>query len=209
MRSKILLTAITGVFALTALACSPGVQVRTALSPEESLGGLRTFSVLDAPERSPTAPPLEANDPMLSNSITNQQLRNALVQGLEGKGYALASGDPDFQVAYYAGTREKLDTTYWSPRQSYRYGYRGYGYRRSRFAWAWPYSPYSALYAPSMQVQSYTQGTVIVDVIDPATHELIWRGQGVADVSNDPAKYSKDLAQSASAILRKFPRVGA
>jgi hypothetical protein len=213
MRSKILLTTLTSAFVLAAAACSSGgVKVRTTLAPDANLAGLHTFSVLAAPERSPNAPALDATDPMLNNSITNQQLRNDLTQGFEGKGYALASGTPDFQVAYYAGTKEKMDTTYWNPGPSYRYGFRGFGFRRNRFAWAWPYSsPYGGFspYGPMAQVQEYTQGTVIVDVIDPTTQELIWRGQGVANVSSDPATYSKDLAQSVSAILKKFPQAGA
>jgi hypothetical protein len=207
MRSKILLTTITGAFALTAVACSSGIQVRTSVAPDASLAGLHTFSVLAAPERSSSAPVLSANDPMLNNSITNQQLRNDLVQGFEAKGYTLNASNPDFEVAYYAGTKEKMDTTYWNPGPRYRYGYRGYGFRSNRFAWAWPYySGYGFGYTPSMQVQEYTQGCVIVDVIDPKTQELLWRGQGVATVSADPATYSKDLAQSVTAILKKFPQ---
>jgi hypothetical protein len=214
MRSKILLTTITGAFVLTAAACSSGsgIQVRTALSPDASLTGLHTFSVLAAPERSSNAPALPANDPMLDNSITNQQLRTDLVQGLEGKGYTLSGSNPDFEVAYYTGTKQKMDTTYWNPGPSYRYGYRGFGLRSNRFAWAWPwyssYSPYSAYsrYGPIAQVQEYTQGCVIVDVIDPKTQELLWRGQGVASASTDPATYAKEIGQSVSAILKKFPQ---
>jgi hypothetical protein len=207
MRSKILLTTITSALVLTAAACSSGVQVRTAVAPDASLAGLRTFSVLAAPERSANAPALSASDPMLNNSITNQQLRTDLVQAFQGKGYTLSESNPDFQVAYYAGTKQKLDTTYWNPGPAYRYGYRGFGLRSNRFAWAWPYySGYGYGYAPSMQVQEYTQGTVIVDVIDPKTQELLWRGQGVASISDDPSTYSKELAQSVSAVLKKFPQ---
>jgi Domain of unknown function (DUF4136) len=208
MRSKILLTTIAGGFALTAAACSSGVQVRTSVAPDASLAGLHSFSVLPVPERSNNAPALSANDPMLNNSITNQQLRNDLVQGFEGKGYALNASNPDFEVAYYAGTKETLDTTYWNPGPHYRYGYRGYGFRSNRFGWAWPWygAGRSWPYGPDMQVQDYTQGTVIVDVIDPKNQELLWRGQGVASVSSDPSTYAKEVAQSVSAILKKFPQ---
>jgi hypothetical protein len=208
MRSKILLRAVAGALVLTAAACSSGVQVRTSVAPDASLAGLHTFSVLAAPERSNTAPALSASDPMLDNSITNQQLRNDLTQGLEGKGYTLSASNPDFQIAYYAGTKEKMDTTYWNPGPAYRYGYRGYGLRSSRYAWAWPWyaNGPSWPYGPDMQVQEYTQGCVIVDVINPKTQELLWRGQGVATVSADPATYAKDLSQSVTAILKKFPQ---
>jgi hypothetical protein len=212
MRSKILLTTLTGALVLTAAACSSsGVQVRTALAPDASVAGLHTFSILAAPERSNNAPALPATDPMLNNSITNQHLHNDVVRALQGKGYTLSDSNPDFEVAYYAGTKQKMDTTYWNPSPAYRYGYRGYGFRSNRFAWAWPWYGGGAAwrYGPEMQVQDYTQGTVIVDVINPATQELIWRGQGVASVSSDPSTYGKELGQSVSAILKKFPQAGA
>jgi len=47
---------------------------------------------------------------------------------------------------------------------------------------------------------------VIVDVVDPNTRELLWRGQGVAAVSDDEAKYEQDLWKTVTAILEKFPR---
>jgi len=47
---------------------------------------------------------------------------------------------------------------------------------------------------------------VIVDVIDPNTKELLWRGQGVAKVSDNEAQYEQDLWKTVTAILDKFPR---
>ena len=55
-------------------------------------------------------------------------------------------------------------------------------------------------------VTEYTQGTVIVDVVDPSTRELLWRGQGVATVSDDEAQYEQDLWKTVQAVLEKFPR---
>ena len=55
-------------------------------------------------------------------------------------------------------------------------------------------------------VTQYTQGTVIVDVINPTTKELLWRGQGVAAVSDNEAQYEQDLWKTVTAILDKFPQ---
>jgi hypothetical protein len=38
--------------------------------------------------------------------------------------------------------------------------------------------------------------------------ELVWRGQGVDAVSNDPVKYGQELDKSVAAILGKFPSAG-
>jgi hypothetical protein len=205
MRSTLLITSLAAL-ALVSVACSSGqgVRVTTSEAPDANLTGLHTFRVLDAPQRSATAPTLPADDPMLSNSITNQQLRGDLTQALEQKGFTQDQSNPDFLVAYYAGTKAKMDTTYWAPDYGWRYGYRGYGFRGSRFRSAWPWYGYASP-SSALQVQEYTQGSVIVDVIDPKTMELLWRGQGVANVSDNTAAYEKELDQSVVAILKKFP----
>jgi hypothetical protein len=214
MRSTTLLTTITAAFALTSVSCSSsGVKVRTTVEPGATLTGLRTFYVLTPPTRSANATPLSANDPMLENSITNNRLRADLAQAFQGKGYTLTSQQSaDFQVAYYAGTKEKFDTTYWGPTYSpgWRYSYRG------RRGWAWPYygagyygGPFYGYGNQGISVNSYTQGQVIVDVTDPRTSELLWRGQGVEPVSSDPVKYANALQGVVNAIVAKFPQESA
>lgn len=50
---------------------------------------------------------------------------------------------------------------------------------------------------------------MIIDVIDPTTKKLLWRGRGVAAVSDDERKYETDLKQTVMAVLEKFPTVPA
>jgi hypothetical protein len=208
MRSTVLLGAFIG---MGIIGCSSGgVQVRTSVDPNADLATLRTFYVLTAPTPNDGATPLPANDPMLDNSITNKALRADLAQSLQARGYAPApQQSADFLVAYYAGSSTKLDTTYWGgPRldPAWRYSYRG------RRGWAWPY--YGAAYYGPMNpwggtgasVSSVTEGKVIVDITDPKTNELVWRGQGVEPVSSDPVKYDNELQGVVSAIIAKFPQ---
>jgi len=169
-----------------ALTACASVDVRTLTSPDANLSALRTFRIMQhAKAQSPSAS--STNDPMLVNSISNRALRADLIKGFENRGYAL-SDTPDFTVAYYASTKDKLDVTYWD------YGYPYYP------RW-WGFGPYE-----QPTVTEYTQGTVIVDVIDPNTKELLWRGQGVAKVSDNEAQYEQDLWKTVTAILDKFPR---
>jgi len=183
---RLLATPAAIILALTACA---SVDVRTVTSPDANLQTLRTFAIMPHPtQQSPSAP--SENDPMLVNSISNRALRADLVKGFEDRGYAL-SETPDFSVAYYASTKDKLDVTYWD-----------YGYPYYPGWWGWGGGFRS--YGPT--VTQYTQGTVIVDVIDPRTKELLWRGQGVANVSDNEAQYEQDLWKTVTAILDKFPR---
>jgi Domain of unknown function (DUF4136) len=46
-------------------------------------------------------------------------------------------------------------------------------------------------------------GTLVIDVIDPSTKTIIWRGWGRADVKKNPDQ--KEIQRIAAAILRNFP----
>jgi hypothetical protein len=166
------------------LAACAGVHVRTSVAPQVQLTGLHTFAVLNTPRRRSGTGGGE-NDPMLQNSITSRALRSDLIAQFEARGYALDSVRPDFTVAYYATANEKLDVS------EYDYGYRW------RPGWWGPIA--------YPDVQQYTQGTVIVDAINPTTKELEWRGQGKARVSDDPQTYAKELDKTVEAIVDRFP----
>jgi hypothetical protein len=54
-------------------------------------------------------------------------------------------------------------------------------------------------------VTEYEEGTVIIDVLDGAGKQLLWRGVGKSEVPDDPNDYAKALNRSVSAILRQYP----
>src|SRR2546422_7358871 len=179
MRTKQLLIGAT---LLAQGACAGGISVRTALSPDASLHGLRTFRVQATPQPKLAGATSSTNDPMLVNSISNRALRADLTQEFAGLGYVASDSNPDFCVAYYASTNQKLDLTYWD----YGYGWRpswwsGWGRRWGR-GWGGDWGIASGPVATQ-----YTEGTVIVGVFDPKTKDLLSRGQGVAAGSDNPA----------------------
>jgi Domain of unknown function (DUF4136) len=188
MKTPALLAAI---LVAAATACNP-VTVRTTTAPDAHLANLRTFTIA-TPRAKKANAVSDSNDPMLANSISNQALRQDLAADFQSKGYTLTTASPSFAVAYYASAQQKLDVTDWD------YGYSYWGYHRFWHGYGYPYET----------IQQYTEGTVVVDVIDPATKELLWRGQGKAAVSKDPAAYTAELAKTVRAIVAKFPAAGA
>jgi hypothetical protein len=165
-------------------ACNP-VQVRTVVAPGADFSGRRTFHVMAQPKVKAGAQ-LPANDPMLVNSITNRRIRSAIRAAFEKRGYQYVEDSADLDVAYYATAMQQLDV------RSFDYGY---GWRRF-----WP--------REQTEVYQYEEGTVIIDVVDPATRQLLWRGQGKAQVSTDPEKYAAELEKAVDAIVAKFPAPG-
>ena len=168
---------------LIATACGPRISVRTQVAPDAGLSSRHTFRILPVPVRRVDAAAAQSDDPMRANSITNRVLVADLIQGFEQRGYVPTTDTPDFEVAYYASVRDKLDINTWN------YGYTWRGWPR-RYA----------------DIREYTEGTVIVDVIDPMTKNLLWRGQGVAAVSNKPDEYVQELDRTVAKILEKFPQ---
>src|SRR3989449_3150893 len=199
MRLTQLVTAAAAA-ALTLTACAPGISVRTALSPDASVHGLRTFRVLPPPQPKIAGAVSSTNDPMVVNSISNRALRTDLAQEFAGRGYAATDSSPDFCIAYYASTNQKLDVTYWDYGYAWRpHWWSGWGRRYGR-GWGGDWGIASA---PT--VTQYTEGTVIVDVFDPKTKDLLWRGQGVATVSDNQAQYEQEVKKTVEAIRDKFP----
>lgn len=178
--------AIGGMLMVGAAACAHSYDVHTVQSPDASVTGLRTFRVLPVPPARDGRAGAGSYDPMVDNSITNRALRATIAEAFAARGYLASENQPDFVVAVYASATEALDVTRWD-----------YGY---------PHWPRGGPPWPGEQVVSYTEGTVIVDVVDPRSRELIWRGSGSARMSEDPAEDTKELERVAKAIVRRFPR---
>jgi hypothetical protein len=127
-----------------------------------------------------------ADDPMISNSIANRAIRDRIRKAFEDGGYIVDERNPDFAVAFYATAREKLDVSTWD-----------YGYP---FTPGWPRYP-----RQSPMVTQYTEGSVIIDIVKPGSQQLLWRGEGKAQLSDDPSENVQQLAKAAEAIVAKFP----
>ena len=167
-------------------ACRSSIDVRTMAAPDAGLSTLHSFRMLPGPARRDGRAVTGTDDPMIANSIANRAVREQIRKAFMDRGYTLDERLPDFAVAFYATSREKLDVDIWD------YGYPFYP--------GWPRFP-----RPT-QVTQYTEGSVIVDVVRPVTRELLWRGEGRAVLSDDPGENVIQLAKTAAAIVAKFPK---
>ena len=165
---------------LGASCASNPVQVHTQAAPNARFAGRSTFRVLDVP--APRGVTLANNDPMLVNSITYRAIRDEIQRTFEERGYRYSRASADLDVAYYASAAPKLDI------RTYDYGYTWRGFPREY-----------------TEIDQYEQGTVIVDVVDPMTHELLWRGTGMARVDQNPDAYVKEIRKAVDGIVKKFP----
>lgn len=176
---------IAACIAVAVAACGPNIRVTTTAAPYATFSHLHTFQILRPTPRMPVRS--QPDDPMLVNSISHEVLLGSITDAFLAKGYGLDPVAPDFQIAYYASSRERLNVTVWD------YGYPG--------RWGGWRGPGMGV----VDVEPYTEGTVIIDVIDPKTKELMWRGRGQAVTTSDPAEFQRNLRETVQAIVKKFP----
>jgi hypothetical protein len=117
------------------------------------------------------------------------RIKNAVNNQLAQKGMTETTTNPDVYVMYHIGTKDKVDI------QSYGYGYGGYG----RY--------YGAYGGGGVSTYNYTEGTLIIDMYDAESKQLVWRGSGtgVIDENPTPEKLTANVNSAVAAILSQYP----
>lgn len=160
-----------------AAACS-GIAVRHDYDPEFDFSKLRTY-VWHAPP--PGTPGVD--------TLTHQRIVRAVDEELAARGYQKSEGAADFKVHAMASIRERIST------QPVTIGV-GYG---------WGYGTLHTV--EGTEVTSYEEGTLIVDVVEPAKMSLLWRGTARAAVERDrtPEQREARIREAVAKILEPFP----
>ena len=188
MKSKqCLFLAILGL----ALSACATVSTSTDFDPAANFSALKTYDW--------AGPQPITGNPRLDSDILHTRIRNAVERELATMGYRkITSGEPDFKVAYHVGLEEKLDV---STFQYYDYGYPSSYHGRAGFgpSAAWPRT--------ETNVYQYEEGTLLLDIVDPVTNKLIWRGTAKAEVNpnESPEKKEVKINKAVQKVLSKFP----
>jgi len=133
----------------------------------------------------------ERADAQLRSAPLDRRIQSAIESDLVERGYRLTErGEaPDFYIAYHVGIDDELDA-----RTMYR------DYRIGPYFGRWN--------LPDNTVERYDVGTLLIDVIDAARNELIFRGWAQADLDDlQRARRRNDLIEEAVAgVLDRLPR---
>jgi hypothetical protein len=54
-------------------------------------------------------------------------------------------------------------------------------------------------------VDEYTVGTLVVDIFDAKSKQLVYRGTATDELSNKPEKNAKKLAKASDKLFKDFP----
>lgn len=205
-----------------ATACMP--SVRTDYDPEVSFTRFRTYAWAES--TSTRQARLEEDNPFLE-----RRLRRAVDRVLEVRGFRLvpAAGAPDFLVTAFVVGPSRADAPWrlWAatrcpgdPRLTIAIGYPfGFGrpspwYRYHGFyRWdPWGYACSYRLGFGYVWIPVYRQpsdrmpGTLVIDVMETSTRELVWRGWAEgALLDRETARSQAEIDEVVVRILDRFP----
>lgn len=178
--------AVGALLALPLLACAT-IEVSSDWNPDADFSRLHAWSWL------PQAQPV-SGDPRLDSALLDQRIRSAVESELGARGFAKAeTAAADFLVAYHVALERKLVAT------TIDDFYGGVGYHH------WPRPGYTQTYVHEFEV-----GTLMLDVLDPRSRELIWRGTAQAEIIPDatPEEREARVREGVRRILERFPPQG-
>jgi hypothetical protein len=120
------------------------------------------------------------------NTLLQKRVRSAVDVQMRDKGFQLNVDSPDILLVYHTGLQDKVNVT-------------DYGYRYSYDYWGWG--------GRDIDVYQYTEGSLIIDMIDATTKELVWRGSATATIDEGASteKRESQLDKAARGIFENYP----
>jgi hypothetical protein len=161
--------------ALLLTGCVAHYDVRTDADRAMDFTAYRTFAI-------PPRPKADTPD-VLDNSLVRKRLEGMFAKHLASRGVLPAASEdpPDLLVRYWVTTEAKTDIStvpsagVMVAPGPYGYGYGGYPY------WGGRWGP---MYQDVI-VRDYTEGTLVLDLVDRARDELVWRAYVVGTLRRE------------------------
>lgn len=174
-----------------ALGACTGVPVSTDYNTGYAFSAASSYAWLDRESI--------ASDPMVNNDLVEARVRRAVDDQLRARGLseARSADQADLLVTYYVGQEDKLDVRTFRSHFGYypcwhcygAYGGPGWGYDND----VW--------------VSEYTEGTLVIDIIDAESRKLVWHGVSERRLPGFSTPQQRDayIRETVTAILGQFP----
>lgn len=144
----------------------------------------------------------EFSDPRVDNDLVEARVRRAVDSQLRAKGLTQAQSveSADLLVSYHIGREDKIDVQTFRSHFGYYPCWHCYGPH-------WGYGPHG----DDIWVSEYTQGTLVIDVIDAESRKLVWHGVAERRLPSFKTPQERDayIRETVTAILARFPPGGA
>jgi hypothetical protein len=197
MRSIKLKTYSMTLLLLSILMVSCGPKVSTDKKTAKSLDSFSSYAFLPNQDTIKTT--------QYDNRYVNEIVIDEINENMQDQDYRLDRNQPDLLVYYHLMMDEEVAvnaspvyTNYSYYRPGYYVGpyYRNYAYNN--------YFTIPRIAGTSIQQIPYKEGTIVIDIIDRRTNEILWRGRANDVVT--PNNLEEELRQYVNAIFEEFPK---
>jgi len=183
------ITLLSAVFILALTGCS-SIDVKQDFDTTYNFQDFTTYAWLDKDRT-------RSVDTRINNDLVKNRMISAIESALDAKGFTkVAKDQASFLVEWHGSIDSKLQV------DTIDHYYRPYGYGARR-----GYDPFVHSRSSRTVVSEYDLGTLLIDILDPAEHKLIWRGtgQGIVHDNNEPAEITENIHNAVLEILAQFP----
>lgn len=188
---------LAGLLSVLTLAACSSVTVTSDHAPID-FSGLKTYAWLN---KSFTAENGKSND------LIDARVKRIVDKTMAAKKLQkVDKSSADFFVNYNVTSQEKTDINTYNSYDGY---YPGYSWRNG-FHRGRNYTYYDPTYTAPVQEQVltvYQQGTLIIDIIDPKTNKLIWRGTGGKRLHDGLSQDEREklVTEVVQRVLQQYP----
>ena len=123
------------------------------------------------------------------NSIWDERTKSAVDSALAAKGWSQVESGGDVLVNAFGKTH---------PEYTMNTFYDGFG-------GGWRWRGFGGVGEATTTIDTYRVGTLVVDMFDPNTKNLIWRGVATDTLSNNPEKNTRKLDGEVHKMFEHFP----
>lgn len=140
----------------------------------------------------------EKNSDQILNDFDKKRITESLKNEFSSRGMTLVQSDSDVDITLYVVVKEKTSTSAYTD-----YNYTSLGYRRGRWGWR-----NGAGFVSSNTIYNeddYLEGTLVVDMYNHGTKELVWQGVLTTVVKTSPKKREKTIPKKIKKLMKKYP----
>jgi len=169
-------TAVSTVFFLGMLGAAFAQHVKTDFDHQANFSQYKTYSWQEIKP---------------ANSLWDARIKNAVDAQLAAKGWTQVDSGGDVAVVAIKTTQTK---------RSLQTFYDGFG-----GGWGWRRFGGGGFGESTTTEQDYKEGTLVVDLFDAKTKQLIWRGSAEDTLSDKADKNEKNLDKGVAKMFKDFP----
>ncbi len=122
------------------------------------------------------------------SDLDKKRILRAIEEEMMSKGFT-KSEEPDLLVSIFTKTKENINIY-----QDNRFGY-GYGWGWYPWYWGTGYNT----------VNTTSEGTLYIDLIDSEGKELVWQGMGTAALAKEVNKKQERISEIVEKIFENYP----